>query len=94
MRVRYTLSALRELEETLGYIADRAPQGAQNLQARIQQMVALIALNPKIGVKTGKRLRRLTVLPYPYLIFYSATDEDVVIHGVRHSARHPSTMPR
>jgi plasmid stabilization system protein ParE len=93
VNIRYTLSALRELKETLSFIADRTPQGARNVQARIQQMVALIALNPKIGVKTGKRLRRLTVFPYPYLIFYSVTDHDVIIHGVRHSARHPSTMP-
>jgi toxin ParE1/3/4 len=31
--------------------------------------------------------------PYPYLIFYQATDDEIVIHGVRHSARHPSSMP-
>jgi hypothetical protein len=27
--------------------------------------------------------------PYPYLIFYEATSEEVVIIGVRHAAREP-----
>jgi plasmid stabilization system protein ParE len=31
--------------------------------------------------------------PYPYLIFYQATEDEIVIHGVRHSARRPSSMP-
>jgi toxin ParE1/3/4 len=30
--------------------------------------------------------------PYPYLIFYEATDEAIVIHGVRHAARRPSEL--
>jgi toxin ParE1/3/4 len=33
------------------------------------------------------------VHPYPYLIFYKATADEVVIHGVRHAARRPSSMP-
>jgi toxin ParE1/3/4 len=31
--------------------------------------------------------------PYPYLIFYQATEEELVIHAVRHMARDPSSMP-
>jgi hypothetical protein len=29
--------------------------------------------------------------PYPYLIFYEVTGDEIVIHGVRHSARRPSS---
>ena len=29
----------------------------------------------------------------PYVIFYAATDDEVVIHGLRHAARRPSSMP-
>jgi toxin ParE1/3/4 len=36
-------------------------------------------------------LRRMIVSPYPYLIFYEATADEIVIHGVRHAARRPST---
>jgi len=34
-------------------------------------------------------LRRIVTLPYPYLVFYEATTEEVVIIGVRHAAREP-----
>jgi toxin ParE1/3/4 len=29
----------------------------------------------------------MIVSPHPYVIFYRATEEEIVIHGVRHSAR-------
>jgi toxin ParE1/3/4 len=35
----------------------------------------------------------MTALPYPYLIFYEATESEIIIHAVRHAARDPSSMP-
>jgi plasmid stabilization system protein ParE len=47
-----------------------------------------------MGRRSGKgRSRRLTVYPYPYLIFYQVRDSEIIIHGIRHSARDPSSMP-
>ena len=43
---------------------------------------------------TKRGLRRLAIVPYPYLVFYNVTDEEVIIIGMRHAARNPSTMPR
>jgi hypothetical protein len=31
--------------------------------------------------------------PYPYLIFYHATEDEIIIQGVRHAAPKPSSMP-
>jgi hypothetical protein len=33
----------------------------------------------------------MVVPPYPYLIYYEATDDAIVMHGMRHAARRPST---
>lgn len=38
-------------------------------------------------------IRRLTTIPYPYLIFYEVTDAAIIVHAVRHSARDPGSMP-
>ena len=38
-------------------------------------------------------MRRIAVTPYPYLIFYEPTDDEVIVVGVRHGARDPSSMP-
>ena len=44
--------------------------------------------HPQAGHLTSKSgVRRMVVYPYPYLIFYRATETEVVIHGIRHGAR-------
>jgi len=35
----------------------------------------------------------MPALPYPYLIFYEAAENEIIIHAVRHAARDPSGMP-
>jgi hypothetical protein len=38
-------------------------------------------------------IRRLPTVPSPYLVFYEATDTEIVIHAVRHAAGDPGSMP-
>ena len=90
MKLRYTLRAAAELDEILSYIAERSPRGAKRVQARIQIIIHLLLQHPSAGQRTSKgRLRRIVASPYPYLIFYRATEDEIVIHGVRHAARRP-----
>jgi plasmid stabilization system protein ParE len=57
-------------------------------------MIDLLAEHPFSGqITSEQRLRRLVITPYPYLVFYEATEEQVVVIGVRHAARDPSTIP-
>jgi toxin ParE1/3/4 len=51
-------------------------------------------LHPHIGARTNDPvIRRIMTTPYPYLVFYEATETEVIIHAVRHAARDPSGMP-
>jgi toxin ParE1/3/4 len=94
VRLRYTLRGAAELDEVLAYIEARSPQGARRVQARIQFVINLLLQHPHAGQLTSKgRLRRVIASPYPYLIFYRATENEIVIHGVRLGARRPSSMP-
>jgi toxin ParE1/3/4 len=94
VKLRYTLRAAAELDEVLTYIEERSPQGARRVQTRIQVVINLLLRHPHAGQLTSKgRLRRMVASPYPYLIFYQAAEDEIVIHGVRHSARRPSSMP-
>jgi toxin ParE1/3/4 len=94
LKVRYTPDAIADLRKALAYIEKRSPQGARKVQARIQRLIDLTLDHPHAGARTSsKRLRRLVARPYPYLIFYEVADNEIVIHGVRHSARRPSSMP-
>jgi toxin ParE1/3/4 len=94
VRLRYTSPALADLESILDYIADHSPQGARRVQTRIQTIIDLLLQFPHIGTRTNDpTIRRMTTSPYPYLIFYEATDAEIIIHAVRHGARDPSSMP-
>ena len=94
MKLRYTLRAAAELDKILGHIEKHSPRGGHRAQARIQAVINLLLQHPHAGEITTKgRLRRAVASPYPYLIFYRVAEDEVVIHGVRHGARRPSSMP-
>lgn len=94
MKLRYTLPALADLSTILDYIAPHSPQGARPVQRRIQVIIDLLLTHPGIGTRTDDpAIRRMTAVPYPYLIFYEATDAEIIIHAVRHAARDPAEMP-
>jgi toxin ParE1/3/4 len=91
MRLRYTLPALADLTSILDYIAERSPQGAARIHARIYAVADLLLRHPLAGAVTDDpSIRRMTTIPYPYLIFYQATDAEIIVHAVRHGARDPS----
>jgi plasmid stabilization system protein ParE len=94
VKLRYTKRAAKELAEVLDYIALRSAQGERSVSARIRDMIALLLQFLTAGQRTTTgRLRRLVVTPYPYLIFYRITEDAIVSHGVRHTARKPSSPP-
>jgi len=94
LRLRYTAQASIEVDAVLAYIKAKSPQGAARVKQRIDQITTMLLQYPGTGRLTRRgRLRRVVVSPYPYLIFYEATGDEVVIHGVRHAARRPSSMP-
>jgi len=94
VKIRYTLPALADLDSILNFVAARSPQGANRVQTRIQAVIRLLAEHPHMGIRTDDpAIRRLSTLPYPYLVFYEITENEIVIHAVRHAARDPSEMP-
>jgi toxin ParE1/3/4 len=93
VKLRYTLPALADLSSILDYIAARSPQGARRVQSRVHTIVDLLVLHPHIGTRTdAPTIRCMTTSPYPQLSFYEATETEVIIHTVRHSARDPFGM--
>ena len=94
MRLRYTRAALADLDSILDYISERSPQGAKRVQVRIITIIDLISRHPKAGTRTDDpSIRRMVVGPYPYLVFYEATPDALIIHAIRRAARDPSGMP-
>lgn len=94
MRLRFTPEALNELDQVLADIAAQSPNGVHRVRGRIHSMLDLLVRYPNSGQMTDlDGLRRLVATPYPYLIFYQVEDDAIVVIGVRHGARNPSSMP-
>jgi toxin ParE1/3/4 len=93
VRLHFTSRAADELEEVIEYIRERSPQGAKNVRARIRKLTQHVLEHPQSGSLTSSGLRRIATTPYPYLIFYEVLADEVIIVGIRHSARNPSSMP-
>lgn len=88
MRVRYTLTAARQIEDALDYLAAQSPRAARGLQERILSVIALLQAHPRGGHVTSKRhIRRFPLGTYPYLLDDEAADEEIVVRRFRHTSR-------
>jgi len=89
MKVRYTDTALAEIDSVFSYIEADSPAAAAVVTAQIHNTIALIGNAPRMGrVKYRHVVRMLPLRRYPqYLVFYTIEGNEVVILNVRHAAR-------
>ena len=88
MRLRFTRRALRQLFAILDYIERRSPQGATSIASRLEDAIAILKVQPDIGVATKRSgFRRMVLGPYPYVVLYQPTAAEIVIHSIRHASR-------
>ena len=90
MRLRVTRRVATQIAKALEYIEADSPQGANHVRERIQTLFRLLEQHPYAGQATDlPGVRRLTLSPYPYLIFYRVTDSEVIVQRMRHTSRQP-----
>jgi toxin ParE1/3/4 len=90
VRLRVTRRAATQIERALDYIEAESPQGANRMRERIRTLFLLLAQHPHAGQATDlPGVRRLPVSPYPYLIFYRVTGDEVIVQRMRHTSRRP-----
>ncbi len=88
MRVRFTPEAFAQIVEICAYISQENPSAARKVRQRIDYVAALLADHPEMGkVISDDGVRMLVIRPYPYLLFYRLTDDEVMIVSVYHGAR-------
>jgi plasmid stabilization system protein ParE len=88
MKVRYTETALGEIDEILSHIANDNPLAADEGAVVLRAAIRRVSEYPRLAIETDDPDVRMTpVLPYRYLIFYTIDADAVLIRNVRHSAR-------
>jgi plasmid stabilization system protein ParE len=97
MKVRWSQTALVQLDEIFLYIYERNRSAALAVAKRIEELAALLGEFPLIGHLTDEAdARILPVVRYPFVIFYAIDDtaSEVVILHIRHTAQEPPQIAR
>ena len=90
MRVRYTPRAHADLDAIFSYLDVRAPSAAQSVKGTIERRIALLAQFPRIAPATDLQgVHELTIIRYPYKVYYEISGDDVWILHIRDARRHP-----
>jgi plasmid stabilization system protein ParE len=88
MKVRYTATALQEIEDILFYIAKENSSAALKVSLTIVATIDRVADFPRTAVEANvPGVSVAPVLPYRYLIFFSVDGDVLIVRNVRHSAR-------
>jgi plasmid stabilization system protein ParE len=90
MKVRWSETALAQLDDIFFYVYERNRSAALSVAKRIEDLAAMLGEFPLIGHLTDEaEVRVLPVVRYPFMIFYAidAAAGEVVILHVRHTAR-------
>jgi toxin ParE1/3/4 len=90
MKIRYTPRAQSDLDVIYRYLDQRTPSGALAVKESIERRIASLTEFPLAAPATDDPgVRELTVVRYPYKIYYEMSGEEVRILHIRHTARRP-----
>jgi toxin ParE1/3/4 len=91
MKVRYSPRATDDLIAIADYLTERSPSGARNVEAALRKTIGLLSEFSGGGGTLTQRpsVRVIPLARYPYLIFYTATVDEILILHIRHGARAP-----
>ncbi len=95
MKVRYTIRARTDFAAIISYLGERSPAGARSVKAAIERRIALLGEFPFIAPMTDEPgVYELTLVRYPYKVYYQVDGDDVWIVHIRHTARRPWQIER
>jgi toxin ParE1/3/4 len=88
MKVIWSASAVRQLQEVVDYLQDESAARAVTIRRRILATVGLIGQMPDSG-RIGRidGTREAVVPRSPYIVVYQVSTETVEVLGVWHAAR-------
>jgi toxin ParE1/3/4 len=86
MIVRWTPTALRDLESLHGYVAEGKPRAAAATVGRILSGIDALSRHPEMGRK-GRVAGTRELIVAPYIVAYRISRGTVAIAAIIHAAR-------
>ena len=93
MKVRYTRRAQADIDAIFAYLDARAPAAALSVKRTIEGRISLLAAFPRIAPETDvPGIYELTIIRYPYKVYYEISGDEVWIVHIRDARRRPWDM--
>lgn len=90
VKLRVTKRAGGQIDAALQFVARESPADAAKVAVRLRAVLELLLERPLAGRATSKPpIRRIFLTPYPYLIDYRPSDDEIVVLRFRHTSRRP-----
>ena len=91
MKLRFHPLVQRDIDEALSYYEERSTKAAERFWKALDTRLHEIALSPKrFGfIDEKRRMRRVALREFPYLIIYYESSKGTKITCVKHEKRHP-----
>ena len=91
MKIIFTETALRDLDQIFEYLASNYPTLIGPVEQRIDSVLARLQDWPESARRVTQRtnIRVAPLVRYPYRIFYRITNDAIEIVHIRHTSRRP-----
>ena len=94
LRVSYTSAAERDIDEALFHLIPESPAAAALLAERLSMLEARLAEVPLMYPVVVRSIRGAWLRPFRYIVYYRATDDEVIVMACLHTSRSPRTTRR
>jgi toxin ParE1/3/4 len=90
MKVRYTFRARDDLQAIFKFLNQESPSGAIAVKQTLERRIRLLADVPFIAPATDEPgVYELSIVRYPYKVYYRIEGDEVRIIHIRHTSRQP-----
>jgi len=96
MKILFSRQALKDLDEIATYYSIHAsPAIAAAVERRFRDVIDRVGRTPEAAPRVSQRstVRAITVLRYPFRIFYRVRSDTIDILHIRHTSRMPFSPP-
>lgn len=84
----------RDLREARAWYAEQGPGLSEAFQDEFENTLTRIGRLPLSFMEIFPRVRRVNMRRFPYGVFYTATEKEVVVMAVTHHSRDPRVWQR